>query len=387
MKIIDFKRRAYYQVKKVTEDKRIALLIGMRRTGKTTILKQILSERVDAKMYTFDSFDYLKLTDIQLFNILRNDIKNGIKTILIDEIQKRDNWDIILKNLYDEFIANDFDLKIVATGSSSISLINKDTGVTRMEKVLISSLDFSEYLHLSGKNNDFETFENYLGFGGFPEFVNNNIPMSRQRELQFDPILNDDIPSQYNISILNLSRLLDELSILTNGEYNKDKSSKNTQIPIQQINNYLSILEKAQIIKIVYKIDENKNIGRYPKFKIYINPHIHLWLLNKSFNELENKQKGHIIESYWLFSSSQSNSYYRKYYYLKNSTTNQEIDFVIPSNDLNVPFDTLIEFKYVDDISVRDVNMLLQINSKNKIIICKENKDELGISYQSIKDI
>lgn len=387
MNKMEFKRKAYNQVKKVIENKRIALLIGMRRTGKTTILKQILSETSDGKMYTFDSFDFLRLTDLQLFNILRNDIQHGIKTILIDEIQKRENWDLILKNLYDEFIANGFDLKIVATGSSSISLINKDTGVTRMEKVMITSLDFSEYLHLSGKNNDYDTFENFLGFGGFPEFVNEDLPMSRQRELQFDPILNDDIPSQYNISILNLARLLNELSILTNGEFNKDKSSKNTQIPIQQINNYLSILEKAQIIKIVYKIDENKNLGRYPKFKIYINPHIHLWLLNKSFKELENKQKGHIIEAYWLFSESQTNSYYKKYYYLKNSITNQEVDFVVPSNDQNTPFETLIEFKYVDDVTTQDLNALLQINSTQKIIICKTNRKELGLSFLSVKDI
>lgn len=387
MNKMEFKRKAYNQVKKVIENKRIALLIGMRRTGKTTILKQILSETSDGKMYTFDSFDFLRLTDLQLFNILRNDIQHGIKTILIDEIQKRENWDLILKNLYDEFIANGFDLKIVATGSSSISLINKDTGVTRMEKVMITSLDFSEYLHLSGKNNDYDTFENFLGFGGFPEFVNEDLPMSRQRELQFDPILNDDIPSQYNISILNLARLLNELSILTNGEFNKDKSSKNTQIPIQQINNYLSILEKAQIIKIVYKIDENKNLGRYPKFKIYINPHIHLWLLNKSFKELENKQKGHIIEAYWLFSEFQTNSYYKKYYYLKNSITNQEVDFVVPSNDQNTPFETLIEFKYVDDVTTQDLNALLQINSTQKIIICKTNRKELGLSFLSVKDI
>ena len=67
------------------------------------------------------------------------------------------DWDIVIKNLFDRY--NKLGIGFVVTGSSSLSFEARDTGVTRTEKVLIHTLDFSEYLEFTNKEKSFEVFE------------------------------------------------------------------------------------------------------------------------------------------------------------------------------------------------------------------------------------
>ena len=229
-----------------------------------------------------------------------------------------------------------------------------------------------------------DLFEHFLGNGAFPEYVNKEIDWDVQKQETLEPIINDDIPSQYNISTGNIIRLLFELSSLSNGEFNKSKSSTRTGISINQINNYLDILEKAQIIKIVYKVGIDGSMSRYSSFKVYINPHFHLWLLNKTFEQVDPIFKGHIVESYWLFATTQINGYYKRFYYFKDRRSNEEIDFVTLSGDPDYIFDEVHEFKYSDKV----VNMntaFKNASAKSKNVwYCGEEFSEKGISYKNI---
>ena len=146
-----YQRKIYKKLKKYIREKQVIVITGMRRVGKTTILKQILSEiKSDNKAY----FDLEKLSDRNVFdqnnydNILLDieskgiDIKNKIY-LAIDEIQFLPNITSVIKYLYDHY-----DIKFFVTGSSSYYLKNLFTQSLAGRKIVfeIFPLDFGEFL-------------------------------------------------------------------------------------------------------------------------------------------------------------------------------------------------------------------------------------------------
>ena len=236
---------------------------------------------------------------------------------------------------------------------------------------------------MSKTKDSYENFEKYLGTGAFPEFINDDKTFSELIRLTLEPIINDDIASHYKINVGNFLRVLMDISLLTNGEVNISRMSKNIGIDSKQIVNYIDILCKTQLARTVYQVNEKGQQSRKAKFKIYINPHFHLWLLNKSIQSVDTKFKGHIIESYWLFTAIQINGYYKKFYYVKDRNNN-EIDFV--SLDPSNTFKTLHELKYSNDALSKNYKMITTTPSINKVVWCKETKDSGLIKFESIKD-
>lgn len=380
-------RKAYTKVKDILlNTKRIPILVGLRRTGKSTILKQIQQELNNVEIIVCDDLFFRKLTEEELLEYIDEKIKGGAKYIFLDEIQVKEQWDVLVKNLFDRYVDNSL-CKFVVTGSSSLSFENRDTGVTRTEKVLIHTLDFQEYLDFTKQEKTFDNFEKFLFEGAFPEFILDNKYTSQEMmDLSLKPIFYEDIPSVYRVSIRTLLRFVYELSVLTNGELNIAKSASNLGVKAEQINNFLDILMKTHIIKIVERINADGTFDRYRKIKVYMNPHFQLWLLNRKFSELDNKQKGHIVESYWLFWATQINGYYKMFYYLK-TIDGKEIDFVTLVDGLG-EFKTLHEFKYTDDVKFSELDLLIKTKAINKVVWCKETMKEKkhGIKFISILD-
>ena len=93
-------------------------------------------------------------------------------------------------------------------------------------------------------------------------------------------------------------------------------------------------------------------------------------MLGKEFKDINPKIKGYIIESYWLHWVKSLLGWSKEFYYLKNNSTNQEVDFVslTPNNKVK----TLHEFKYSNNPSSN--SLFLSMPSINKVIWCKETK-------------
>ena len=94
------------------DSRKILFIWGPRRSGKTTILKDIAS-KLSVPIFNFDL-----LSDRELFAPSRDMLEKITfehKTILIDEVQNYPESTIALKILYDEF-----NVKIIATGSSEL---------------------------------------------------------------------------------------------------------------------------------------------------------------------------------------------------------------------------------------------------------------------------
>ena len=127
-----YKRTAYYKVEEIMNDYKIPILVGLRSAGKTTILNQLKQEYKNSVILRFDSIEIRPMRTIDIFNEIKLMMNDGIELFLFDEIQVREDWDVLLKDLYDSFLANK-KIKVVVTGSSSISFEKRVTGVDRTE--------------------------------------------------------------------------------------------------------------------------------------------------------------------------------------------------------------------------------------------------------------
>lgn len=126
------RRFAFYESKKAflnSDIRRIVLLSGARRTGKTTIMYQnianLIKNGIPAKDIVFMSFDnpLLKLCNLNdIINIYRQNISSSEQFYcFFDEILYSQDWNSWLKVLYD----TNPNIKIMATGSASPILTKK----------------------------------------------------------------------------------------------------------------------------------------------------------------------------------------------------------------------------------------------------------------------
>ena len=156
----------------------VKILTGVRRCGKSTILKMIqkkLKEEyhiTDEQIlsYRFDSMEYEDMTTKELYLELKSKILQDKKMYLfLDEIQEIEGWENVVNTL-----AADFDVDIYITGSNSRMMSSEiSTYLTgRYVTFYIYTLSFDEYLTFkksySTIYNIKQEFNQYVRLGGFP---------------------------------------------------------------------------------------------------------------------------------------------------------------------------------------------------------------------------
>ena len=156
----------------------VKILTGVRRCGKSTILKMIqkkLKEEhhiTDKQIlsYRFDSMEYEDMTSKELYQELKTKILNTKKTYLfLDEIQEINGWEKVVNTL-----ASDYDVDIYITGSNSRMMSSEiSTYLTgRYVTFHIYTLSFDEYLTFKKSYSTIydikQEFNQYVRLGGFP---------------------------------------------------------------------------------------------------------------------------------------------------------------------------------------------------------------------------
>lgn len=193
------------------ESKQIILLTGLRRIGKTSLLKLIIKHLVEQKgidptkiLYvSLDDYNLIKYSILEIVDFYRkiHSISFSEKIFLfLDEIAFKKDFELQLKNLFDHHVA-----KVIASTSGSFLIRQQKSMITGRSKTIeILPLDFNEYLlfrqiriskadhHLLEKH-----FEEYLKTGGIPEYVLTGDP-AYINEL-IDDIILKDIAAVFNI--------------------------------------------------------------------------------------------------------------------------------------------------------------------------------------------
>lgn len=229
------------------------VLSGIRRCGKSTLLKQISRKLEGFYYFNFEdprALDF-ELADFERLNEAFSEELGKSDYYLFDEIQNVAKWELFVRFLLDQ------KKKVVITGSNA-SLLSRELGTRLTGRHLRYELfpfSYSEFLVFTGKEMSSESFKEFLIKGGFPEYL------EEKRAEILHELLNDvvarDIAIKYGIrNTLVLKGLA--IYLLTNvGKeftYNKLKETFRMGSPNTAID-FVSYFEDSYLIFTVNKFD------------------------------------------------------------------------------------------------------------------------------------
>ena len=335
--------RVYLQhlIKRMNEPKRfIQVIYGPRQVGKTTLVLQFLSKTATESIYetadTVAAADAKWLQTVWETARIKLKLSNAQELILvIDEVQKIDNWSETVKKLWDEDSRIGNNIKVILLGSSSL-LIQK--GLTeslagRFEKTYIGHWSFAEM------QSAFEWDVNqYIYFGGYPGAA----PLIEDEKRWKSYIIDSLIETSVSKDILMLTRV-DKPALLKRlfeiGAGYSGQILSFTKILGQlldagnttTLSHYLSLLSNCGLLGGLEKFSGSvvQKRSSSPKFQVYNNALISAYLKSDYMQTFQEPNLwGRIAESAvgtHLIGKSISENY--KLYYWREA--NCEIDFVI----------------------------------------------------------
>ena len=141
----------------------IKILTGIRRCGKSTILKIVMEKLVTERgvlpeqiaFFRFDSMEYEGMTAKEIYALLKERILPGKRTyFFLDEVQEIEGWEKIVNSVF-----SDFDVDLYITGSNSRRMSSEiETYLTgRYVSFRIYMLSFAEYLDFKRRYTPFPT--------------------------------------------------------------------------------------------------------------------------------------------------------------------------------------------------------------------------------------
>ena len=245
----------------------IKILVGVRRSGKSTIMLMLMNElktrKVDEHCIVYAKFDSLEFEGWdakELLAFLKAKLVNGEKTYLfLDEIQEIAGWERAINELFDSAQYR-YNVDIFLTGSNSRMLSSEiSTYLTgRYVRFDVYPLSFAEYIEFSRPLSDArKAFFDYAQMGGFPALHANNMDQTSAYTAVFDiynTTIFTDIVKRSNIrNVEQLERIVkfvfenvgNTFSAKSISDYLK---SQNRKIDIETVYNYLSKLEDAYIL-------------------------------------------------------------------------------------------------------------------------------------------
>lgn len=371
----------------------VKILTGVRRCGKSIILKMIIKKikkekNVDDEQilnYRFDSMEYEDMNTKELYLELKSKILQSKKTYLfLDEIQEIEGWEKVVNTL-----ASDFDVDIYITGSNSRMMSSEISTYLTGSYITfyIYTLSFEEYLmfkksYMTLKDLKQE-FSQYVRLGGFPathlqdysqdevytivkDIYNSTIFSDIVRRNQVKKI--DQLERVVKYTFNNIGNTFSAKSI---SNYFKSEQRK---IDNETVYSYLEKLQKAYILHKCSRYDlQGKNILKTQE-KFYLAD------VSLRYSEL-----GYTVDS---VASSLENIVYlelkrRGYNVYIGKTKDKEIDFVATKQNEKIYVQVTQEIKS-EKIQKSEYEQLLEIRDNYpKYVVMAD--DFAGGNYEGIK--
>ena len=249
----------------------IKILVGIRRCGKSVILKQIMDEikenGIEENHILYINFEFVEFEDLKDYKKLNSYIKEKIKDnkkyyIFLDEIQNVEKFEIIVNSLR----ASLENISIFITGSNSKLLSNELSTVLSGRYVLfnIYPLTYKEYIELTGKNSkEEESFWDFVKWGGLPNRVQftDEINIKDYLHSVFDSIILRDVVERLGLKDTTLFNLILQYLIdITGREFSANNiikylKSEGKITSTETLYTYIDALCKALIIQKIYRYD------------------------------------------------------------------------------------------------------------------------------------
>lgn len=271
-----FERSVNFQ--KFTSSKQITVISGVRRSGKSTLLRQFSLKLPDFYYINFDDERLINFTvsDFNSLTILWKKKYNS-KFILIDEIQNIINWERFVRRIHDE------GYKLFITGSNAKLLSSElSTHLTgRYQKLELYPFSFKEFIDYNNfdlssvstsimKAKIFKFFDDYILHGGFPEYIKYKDDEYLKRI--YEDIIYKDIITRFGIKeVISFRRLTNYIftNFTKEASYNalKDILGIKTSMSVRS---YVGFLEESYLIFELFKYDFSLKKQYISDKKLYV---------------------------------------------------------------------------------------------------------------------
>ena len=333
--------------------RQIITITGIRRCGKSTLLKQainyLIENKVNRKNILFINLEHPYFLEYKNdINFLTKLFEEYLKLInpkgkiycMFDEIQYFDNWQVYIKNQYEIS-----DIKYIITGSNSSMLSNELNTLLsgRSLNIHLDTFNFTEFLEykqieyksefdrISNRINIARAKDEYLKWGGFYEvFSCEDESIKKEILISYAKnIIYQDIVPRYNIRNAHIvERLFFYLLSLSTTILNYTTLSKTFELTDKTVKEYINYFEDTFLFK---------RIDRYhTKERVKIKSTKKLYCLDNGFLQISPKHSlnnGAILENS-VFNVLNQN--YEIITYLKES---KEIDFMTEDKLIQVSYD------------------------------------------------
>ena len=327
------------------------VLAGPRQVGKSTLVDQVLAQisvahvievadAVDPK----DSDWIHRVWEAARTTMMLRKIKEYL--LVIDEVQKIDNWSEVVKKEWDADTRNRLNLKVVLLGSSRL-LLKK--GLTeslagRYELIRMPHWSLREMRDAFGV-----TLDQYIYFGGYPGPAHMINDERRWRKyikdslvapaIEKDVILTSNIykPAlmkqlfelgcSYSAEILSLTKLMGQLQDAGN---------------VTTLARYLEILDQCALLTALQKYanDEARKRGSVPKYQVYNNALLTAYkgrgfIADRTDTQIWGRWVESAVGAHLLSMADELD--YKVYYWREPSRSkdekDKEVDFIIVSGE------------------------------------------------------
>ncbi len=271
-------REHYIQpVREFYDSDLIKIITGIRRSGKSVILQQIMNE-LGQKTDNIISLNFedkrvsAKIADgTALIDYVEKHRKDGKCYLFFDEIQVLDGWQDACKTL------RLYDYSLFITGSNSKLLSGEFTKELSGRYVAfhVRPFVYKEILEYGKELGKEFSVTDYLVWGGFPKRFEFNSPEAQRRYLEDldDTIIINDLVHRYKIRKESLFKSLVNFILRSNGRIFSAKSihdyikKEHESCSVNTIMKYLDYLEEAYIIESVkqYSTRTKKELSYYAK--------------------------------------------------------------------------------------------------------------------------
>lgn len=349
----------------------ITSLVGLRRTGKSTLFFQLiwdmLRSGMDPKRILYVSFEELPGKDlgdtlrmIIEYHLARNPDQKSYA--FFDEIQYVNGWNSVLKHYFDLYPR----LKCVVSGSASLFIRTKarESLAGRMQELVLHPMGYGEYLMLNNKQHSVEQFNTYLAWGEFPyleklpgwaekqEYVN---------EFIIRKVVENDLPRVKKVYGHELLVLLNSVLLKPGQQIEIHRLATDLGIAQNTLREYLTLLEKTHLVSQVYNLGIGFRTRSVRQRKVY--PSSVNAVVLKTFSGLDsdlwNREAGLIIELFvhnYLVREGGERYFWRQ-------RQSKEVDFIHDKGEERLP----VEVKYQNSIHASDLKSLLYYCKKARL--------------------
>lgn len=394
------KRRAYFEAEKALKKNLILSVIGLRRTGKTTILRQLINALLASGIsprniffYEFDE-DTSSLEDILRYyfeSILREEIRDAKCYIFLDELQFIENWQTVLKRYYDV----NPNIQFIVSGSTHLFL-HKNTRESLAGRIRdvhvrpfgwheflrfkydkgyapVDALFSDDFLDAAGEASDIllhkDVFFDYLSFGEYPYYFHETDTKELERYYKdsvLEKIFTKDI-ALFDVS--NRRAFLELFQVLnrdTAQEINIQNLSREIGLSAITVKRYIDILGKMFLYTFLYKEEKSLRAKVLSFKKGYVSSlNLLRASLNADFWSMEHDQLGHVVETF-VYNELVKNDI-TDITFFHDTKVKKEVDFVCrDGSGKAVP----IEVKVQSVVSPAQMRNLVYFAKKNGMKRC-----------------